>query len=181
MLLLKMSMGGTILALISLLLCRVLKSKVSPQFRIMIWEIILIRLICPFAINIGIKRIISADMCDFIINYVENWQSEIVFLRVIWFIGMSILLLFFSFRYIINAGRYREAIPMAVNGDYTNIGLNGSGRKIRVKCYDKILSPMTYGIFKPVILIPKGISEDAVQYVIIIYLCFKIAVYKVKL
>ncbi len=78
----------------------------------------------------------------------------------IWLIGGLACLAFFTVSYVKCLRKFRESLPVDDN-EYINQWLSGHRlfRKISVRSSDRILSPLTYGIFHPVILLPKKLAH----------------------
>lgn len=74
---------------------------------------------------------------------------------IVWVIGMVGLALFFLVTHFRCRREYKTALPL--ENDYVNEWLQKQKlwRSIQVRYSDKINAPMTYGIWKPVILFPK--------------------------
>lgn len=95
------------------------------------------------------------------IEYVEvkpsKSFSEIFFdmLPVIWGIGIGIIAAFFGINYWRGIREFRMSLP--VENEFVDEWLSSHQlrRNITIRQYDCIHTPLTYGIFRPVILLPK--------------------------
>ena len=77
-------------------------------------------------------------------------------LTIIWLVGMVLLGLFFAVLYIKQHRKFSTSLPLE-NEFITNwLQVHKLKRPIKVRVSDRITSPLTYGIFKPVILLPKN-------------------------
>lgn len=76
-------------------------------------------------------------------------------LTIVWAVGVLALAAFFTVSYIRCARRFRESLPVESEFIEEWLSRHRLRRKISVRSYDRITSPLTYGIFKPVILLPK--------------------------
>ena len=76
-------------------------------------------------------------------------------LGTVYAVGASALALFFVLSYVHSIKKFRASLP--VEGDYVSdwLYVRKGGRRISVRYSDRITSPLTYGILKPVILLPK--------------------------
>lgn len=74
---------------------------------------------------------------------------------VIWLIGTCACALFFIVTYIKCRREFQTALP--VTNSFASLWLreHPMGRSVRIKQSDKIKAPLTYGIFRPVVLLPK--------------------------
>ena len=81
----------------------------------------------------------------------------------VWALGMAVVALYFSVAYMIGRRRFAQAVPLEdellclANEFLEN---NRIIRNISVRQSDLISSPLTYGIFVPVILIPKSMGAN---------------------
>lgn len=75
---------------------------------------------------------------------------------IIWALGMSVCILFFFITYILCCRRFRISLP--VENDIINEWMlsHKIRRRISVRQSDCISSPLAYGFFRPVILMPKA-------------------------
>lgn len=77
----------------------------------------------------------------------------------IWLVGMMAAALYFSVHYIRSVRKFRESVP-ADDAPAKKIAVKmGIHRKVTVRESDYIRSPLTYKLFRPVILIPKNMSD----------------------
>lgn len=101
------------------------------------------------------------------IEYVEvkpsKSFSEIFFdaLPAIWGIGIGIIAAFFGINYWKGVREFRMSLP--VENEFVNEWLSSHQlrRNITIHQYDCIHTPLTYGIFRPVILLPKESLEQS--------------------
>lgn len=77
----------------------------------------------------------------------------------VWLAGVLLCFVFFAVSYVKSCMKFRESLP-AYN-EYINRWLaeHKLFRRISVRCSDRISSPLTYGIFRPVILLPKNFGQ----------------------
>lgn len=103
------------------------------------------------------------------IEYVEvkpsKSFSEIFFdmLPVIWGIGIGVIAAFFGINYWKGVREFRMSLP--VENEFVNEWLSSHQlrRNITIHQYDCIHTPLTYGIFRPVILLPKENLEQSLS------------------
>lgn len=98
-----------------------------------------------------------------------NAQSSVSVLFVVWCVGMALLAVFFAVSYLRCLREFKTALP--VRSHYVEQWLKECPLKrlISIRQSDKISSPLTYGIFRPVILMPKKTDWDnemELQYVL---------------
>ena len=87
-------------------------------------------------------------------------SHEFPFLFVVWIAGMLAVSMFFLVCYIRCRREFSTALP--VENGYVKDWLSGHQlmRPIDVRVLDQISSPLTYGTFRPVILLPKKLDWD---------------------
>ena len=103
------------------------------------------------------------------IEYVEvkpsKSFSEIFFdmLPAIWGIGIGVIAAFFGINYWKGVREFRMSLP--VENEFVNEWLSSHQlrRNITIHQYDCIHTPLTYGIFRPVILLPKESLEQSLS------------------
>lgn len=87
----------------------------------------------------------------------------------IWLIGMLACAVFFAVTYIKCLRRFGESLPVDSEFIEQWLAEHRLHRRISVCRSDRITSPLTYGIFRPVILLPKGfgsIGSDDLNFVL---------------
>lgn len=87
----------------------------------------------------------------------------------IWLIGLVICILLILVTHLCRISDYRTALP--IENEFINRWLKGHSikRTIQIRQSDKIVAPLTYGVWKPVILLPKTLdlsNETMVNYVL---------------
>ena len=89
--------------------------------------------------------------------------SEIFFdaLPVIWGVGIGVIAAFFGINYWKGVREFQMSLP--VENEFVNEWLSSHQlrRNITIRQYDCIHTPLTYGIFRPVILLPKESLEQS--------------------
>lgn len=80
-------------------------------------------------------------------------------LTVIWIIGILLCAAFFIFSYVKSIRQFRESLPFSNDFVKEFLASHSLSRKISVRCSDRISTPLTYGIFRPTILIPKKLEQ----------------------
>lgn len=91
-------------------------------------------------------------------------------LLILWLAGVLISALIFMVPHIRCRLEYRTAVPAGSEFPNYMIQTGFIRRKVRIKQYDQIKTPFTYGILKPVILLPKEmvkLGDGQLRYVLI--------------
>lgn len=169
--LLGMSFRGSVLIIAVVVVRAVLIYKIPKKTFLILWEIVFLRLLIPFSIPFVfsiytlLNRITSDSTFRSPAANMPNtaWvqehrvgtpdSSSIFF--VVWCTGMIVFSLFFIVSYLRCRVEFQTSLP--VNSDYVAQWLREHSikRSISIRQSDRILSPLTYGIFHPVILMPK--------------------------
>ncbi|QJD82814.1 M56 family metallopeptidase [Cohnella herbarum] len=97
-------------------------------------------------------------------------SSSIWIFLLAWLIGFTIFALFFIIPHIRCRKNYRTSLPLENEFIQKWQKSNPLWRKVRIRQSDTIINPLTYGIFQPVILMPKHIDytdEDQLKLILI--------------
>lgn len=190
--LLRMSFAGTVMILVVTVIRALTIYKVPKKTFMVLWGIILARLLIPFSIpsalsvyslfgkkepvidNIGGTTvtnplpIIQAGQMTASSNHTVNSTSVSSWV-IIWIMGALICALVFSITYWKCYREFQTSLP--VDNDFTRNWLNNHQikRRISIRQSPLISTPLTFGIFHPVILMPKTTdwtNEKVLQYVL---------------
>ena len=80
--------------------------------------------------------------------------------RLVWMVGALVCAAFFTATYLRCRREFREALPVDCNFAQDWLKEHRLYRSIRLRQSDRISAPLTYGVFRPVILLPKHINWD---------------------
>lgn len=189
MTILKMSfMASILIFVITLLRITTLQWLPKKTFPIL-WSVVLFRLLVPFFISskFSIYTLImdtttfleSSINTNAVGGTVSNIPStstltnassmNILPIRVLWIIGMCVCALFFlisHFRYLMD---YKTSLPVENALIEKWKQKHFTRRTIDIRQSDKVTTALTYGLFKPVILLPKTTdwtNETQLQYIL---------------
>lgn len=177
---LNMSFSGTLFILAVMMIRTAAKNSLPKMTFPVLWEMVLLRLILPFTVPsvFSIYTLINRSMStppfsetdtdtlasaisqelSFIVHGAKqptaNAPSVSVWF-VVWCAGMILLAAFFTVSYLRCLIEFRTALP--VSNAYASQWLEKHPlkRRLSIRQSDKISTPLTYGIFRPVILMPK--------------------------
>src|SRR5690625_1450007 len=180
MTILKMSVMASVLIVLIAIIRRLAINKLPKKVFMILWGIVLCRLIIPFSIpaQMSVPSVpgnVSGFMADSRLvallmkspferetahipmqseKIIENgYLSTIPPYILIWTVGFIVLATFFVVTHLRYVREYKTALP--VDHPFINKWLSEQSKQIEIRQSDKILSPLMYGIWKPVILLPK--------------------------
>ena len=192
--LLQMSFSGAAFIAAVVIIRAVAINKLPKKTFLVLWELVILRLLIPFSIpsmfsvyTLVTHSISSTTLPEAGTDYniptmqglfvttqgIEQPPADILPSISMWFIvwcaGLILIALFFIISYLRCLVEFRTALP--VHNHYVEKWLAKCPlkRPILVKQSDRISAPLTYGIFRPVILMPKKIdwkNEKQLQYVL---------------
>ena len=192
--LLQMSFSGAAFITAVVIIRAVAINKLPKKTFLVLWELVILRLLIPFSIpsmfsiyTLVTHSISSTTLPEAGTDYnIPTMQGLFVTTQgavqspadispsvsmwfLVWCAGIILTTLFFVISYLRCLIEFRTALP--VHNHYIEKWLaeRPLKRPILVRQSDRISSPLTYGIFRPVILIPKKMdwnNEKQLQYVL---------------
>lgn len=73
---------------------------------------------------------------------------------VIWLIGLALASLYFLSGYVLHRRRFRESLPVSCEFVRAWLAAHPMRRRVQARQTDRIAAPLTYGVLRPVILLP---------------------------
>ncbi len=192
--LLQMSFSGAAFITAVVIIRAVAINKLPKKTFLVLWELVMLRLLIPFSIpsmfsvyTLVTHSISSTPLPEAGTDYsIPTMQGLFVTTQgavqspadispsvsmwfLVWCAGIILTALFFVISYLRCLIEFRMALP--VHNHYVEKWLaeRPLKRPIFVRQSDRILAPLTYGIFRPVILMPKKMdwkNEKQLQYVL---------------
>lgn len=192
--LMQMSFSGAFMILAIIIVRAIAINKLPKRLFLILWEIVLLRLLIP----VSIPSILSAysfvsknkpiqDMLaetpmsniipqetmgqfDITTDTTQALQNGISVWFLVWLTGMILCAAFFMISYIRCYLEFRTSLP--VNNEIVSEWLQKHPlkRPVKVRQSGRISAPLTYGIFRPVILMPKNIDWENKQQLEYIFL-----------
>lgn len=197
--LLQMSFAGAVLILVIVIIRAIAIKRLPKKTFLALWIIALIRLLLPFSIPspFSIYSLISRNVSDAeisdtvtyeyqqpvyeaVLEGTQNTPAAVVpqalpestsvsIWTLIWIIGMLALAGSFLISYWRCRLEFKTALPIHNDIITEWLSEHPSKRKIEIRQFSGILTPMTYGIFHPVILLPKNTdweNKQQLQYIL---------------
>ncbi len=186
-----MSLASSVLILVILVIRILLMNRLPKKTFMVLWGIALCRLLIPLSVpsklNIfallhlnnskvigttalvipskGVKAV--PDMGNPI--FTDSSATGISTITLFWLMGLIVCTLYILVTHLRCCKEYKTALP--IDNEFIKCWLKEHKlrRTIQIKQYDRIAAPLTYGIFKPVILLPKTTNWDEhkrLQYVL---------------
>lgn len=177
--LLQMSISGTTMILLTVVVRALLLHRFPKRTFLVLWGVILLRLLVPYSLpcefsvySLLTQKVTTAEtpqnvtvplLHDFLTesvvdaSVVSDNDSSLV--MEVWLTGVLICFVFFAMSYVKCRIKFRESLP--VDNEYIMQWLaeHRIFRRISVRCSDRISTPLTYGVFYPVILLPKDFKQ----------------------
>ncbi len=192
--LLQMSFSGAAFITAVVIIRAVAINKLPKKTFLVLWELVILRLLIPFSIPsmFSIYTLVTHSISsttlpeagtDYNIPTMQGLfvttqgaeqppadiSSSVSMWFIVWCAGIILIALFFVISYLRCLIEFRTALP--VRNHYVEKWLEKCPlkRPILVRQSDRIFAPLTYGIFRPVILMPKKMdwkNEKQLQYIL---------------
>lgn len=184
----KISMQGSFLFLILLLFRKLYLEKIPQKVILMLWNLIFLRLMLPFQIGIPLRfqrlvrgmdglsgmnrgQDVTRQMTNSIMPSTGQNQMQrlsmgedgIHILYFVWVCGMASCFFCLGVKYVRMLRRFRTAIPITSSVLENWRGKYEWRRRISIRQSEYIDSPLAYGIWHPVILLPNQIDLEDEQ------------------
>lgn len=191
--LLQMSISGAILILAIVIIRAIAINRLPKKTFLVLWFIALLRLLIPFSIpsvfsvysligqnttvnhlgqttNNNFAPVIQGEPLELTGEMSSVSAIHVSLWFVIWIVGMAFCTAFFAISYV--RCRFEFSMSLPVQNDFVEKWLKEHQlmRHISIRQSDRISAPLTYGIFKPVILMPQTTNwknTKQLQYVLL--------------
>lgn len=163
---LQMSLAGSGMVLTTALLRRILGNRLPRAAYLLLWGCTMIRMLVPnaFASPWSIFGSLPAPEPSVILMTgavpSASPTASSVF-PVIWLCGMLLCTLRFLFREIRARNALRHAQPVDSPMAHMLLTQSGIRRRVRIRTHKNVRSPLTYGVLRPVIVLPEVEMADA--------------------
>lgn len=191
---LKMSLSASVFILAIIIIRALALYRLPKMTFLVLWVVALCRLLIPFSVpsRLSIYTLVNmlkihfstmnttvtgmapnhiGTAADTINASLANTVSvNISSVMVVWFIGLSACTLFFLVVHLRWRRIYKTALP--IDNEFVKVWQRShpTRRRLEIMQSDRIAGPLTYGIFRPVILLPKGTdwtNEKHLEYILI--------------
>ncbi len=186
MTILEMSLSASVLILAVVIIRALALHKLPKKTFLVLWGVALCRLLIPFSIPSRFSVYTVADLLKhkaatidtpYIVTmagradtaFADTVAEILPPLVLIWAIGTLACAVFFLVTHLRCRREYRTALPIEnefVKGWQRE---HPTRRKVDIRQSDKITAPLTYGIFRPVVLLPKAtdwMDETRLRYIL---------------
>ncbi|MDE5763363.1 MAG: M56 family metallopeptidase [Ruminococcus sp.] len=196
--LLQMSFTGTILIIVIVVIRAIAIHRLPKKTFSALWLLVIVRLLCPVSVPspLSIYSLVTKNNQEISDNMVyENQQtifpavtekiynnyvtsdtpqellvkSTVSIWDIVWAIGMLLFAGLFSVSYIRCIREFRTSLPVKNDSIEEWLDKNNLKRKIKIRQFSGISTPMTYGLFRPVILLPENMdfnNRQNLQYIL---------------
>lgn len=188
---LNMTFSASIMIMIIEIMRRFMKDRVPRKVFYGLWLLAAARMIIPFGIPFGFSLFSILQKLGLPVGGHEGTVAAAaeaagvggsdgalaahgyihytMILKFIWIAGAIGFAVYFIITYIRNLYKFKESLPADGSVAESWAERLGVHRKVKVRESDYINSPLTYGIFRPVILVPAGavdmIEEEQLGYI----------------
>lgn len=183
--LVQMSVTGAVMILFAVIIRALLSRRLPKKTFLVLWWIVIARLLLPYSLPcvfsvyslLTRKETAAKTVGNITVPFIPGISAEIssetppdvlsapstalpVDIRTaVWLIGMLATAVFFTVSYIKCLRQFGESLPVENSFIKRWLADHRLCRTISVRYSDRISSPLTYGIFRPVILLPKNFEQ----------------------
>ena len=195
---LQMSLSASVLIVAVVMIRALTLYKLPKKTFLALWGVVVCRLLIPFSISSRfsfytgldvVKRMFAErtaissttgitatfDMANMpgageLIGIGASAAASISPIEIVWLAGMCACALFFIVAYIKCRREFKMSLPVESNFAALWLREHPLRRPVQIRQSDRIKAPLTYGVFRPVILLPKKTGwtdETKLRYILI--------------
>lgn len=189
----QMSVAGGVLILFIVVIRALAIHRLPKTTFLALWMIAALRLLLPFSIPLPFNIHIGLDVFSDVVQELPSGNiastlpgdsppsydigtavpspatEHISTFEILWLVGVLLLAIYFSISYFRSMRKFRMSIPDNTPYIQNWLAAHQISRPLAVRSSDLISSPLTYGILRPVILLPKQLDRNdpvALKYVL---------------
>ena len=189
----QMSVAGGVLILLIVVIRALAIHRLPKTTFLALWMIAALRLLLPFSIPLPFNIHIGLDIFSNVVQELPSGNiastlpgdsppsydigtavpspatEHISTFEILWLVGVLLLALYFFISYFRSMRKFRMSIPDNTPYIQNWLAAHQISRPLAVRSSDLISSPLTYGILRPVILLPKKLDRNdpvALKYVL---------------
>lgn len=189
----QMSVAGGVLILLIVVIRALAIHRLPKTTFLALWMIAALRLLLPFSIPLPFNIHIGLDIFSNVVQELPSGNiastlpgdsppsydigtavpspatEHISTFEILWLVGVLLLALYFFISYFRSMRKFRMSIPDNTPYIQNWLAAHQITRPLAVRSSDLISSPLTYGILRPVILLPKKLDRNdpvALKYVL---------------
>lgn len=151
--------------------------RIPGRTWLLLWKILILRLLFPFTLKLQLANVdINRNIANFLLlqEKIELPGHKLLLppvdkvMKIIWLIGVIIVAGIFIGSHLIQRRLYCMALPVKDVYFVKWKEQHSLKRKVEIKELDRIALPLTYGVIRPVILLPahRNIKEDTLAFVL---------------
>lgn len=181
----QMSFAGSVLIVAVVVIRSIGLNKLPKKTFMVLWGVTLCRLLVPFSIPSRFSFYTGLDILKRLFTETEATVFPVqitgippatiisdtaviigtdpsvfsgLLIKIVWLTGFCICLLFFAAAYIKCRREFKMSLPVTNGFAALWLREHPLRRPVQIRQSDKIKAPLTYGVFRPVILLPKKID-----------------------
>ena len=180
----QMSVAGGVLILLIVVIRALAIHRLPKTTFLALWMIAALRLLLPFSIPLPFNIHIGLDIFSDVVQELPSGNiastlpgdsppsydigtavpspatEHISTFEILWLVGVLLLALYFFISYFRSMRKFRMSIPDNTPYIQNWLAAHQISRPLAVRSSDLISSPLTYGILRPVILLPKKLDRN---------------------
>lgn len=174
----EMTLSGASIIMVIVLIRALAINRLPKRTFLFLWGAALMRLLIPFSVSSGIsiytflERLRPAGKTAETVlsgTGAAKTAAPLSVISVLWLGGFLLCVLLFLTAYIVSFWKLRKAAPASSSALTGWIEKQGLRRSLQIRHTDGISSPLTYGIFRPVILLPEEMelqNQEQLRYIL---------------
>ncbi len=177
MTLLQRSLAGGLMIAVVLMVRALAAERLPRRAFLILWEIALLRLLLPWAAQSPFSLYALVRPAPTARGGAAVWAARLIpssaasgqaaeapagtpWWRLLWIVGCLVCILYFGVASLRWRRRFAESLPVEDGWARGWIKIQGLKRRVRLRQSDRVGTPLTYGLLRPVILVPASMEWD---------------------